>query len=52
RLSEDGRSVTESTDLLEGEYGRLRSLTPLPDGSLLVTTDNGSDDRVLRIAPV
>ncbi len=51
KLSEDGRSVADSTTLLEGTYGRLRSLTPQPDGSLLVTTDNGDDDRILRVAP-
>ena len=32
-------------------YGRLRSVTPLPDGDLLVTTANGSGDRVLRVSP-
>ncbi|MCK8672605.1 PQQ-dependent sugar dehydrogenase [Rhodococcus sp. HM1] len=51
KLSEDGRSVVDSATLLEDTYGRLRSLTPLPDGSLLVTTDNGDDDRILRVIP-
>lgn len=51
RPADDGRSVVESTTLLDGAYGRLRSLTSLPDGSLLVTTDNGSTDRVLRVTP-
>ena len=32
-------------------YGRLRAVTALADGSLLVTTDNGSDDAVLRVRP-
>ncbi|UUZ61761.1 PQQ-dependent sugar dehydrogenase [Nocardioides sp. B-3] len=32
-------------------YGRLRSVTSLPNGDLLVTTSNGSNDRVLRVSP-
>lgn len=30
-------------------YGRLRSVTALPDGRLLVTTSNGSGDAVLEV---
>ena len=33
-------------------YGRLRAITALPNGSLLITTDNGGDDAVLRVRPV
>ncbi len=33
-------------------YGRLRAVTALPNGSLLVTTDNGGNDVVLRVRPV
>ncbi|MGW0176853.1 PQQ-dependent sugar dehydrogenase [Rhodococcus sp. NPDC003322] len=51
RLSDDGRSVTDEASALEGRFGRLRSATPAPDGTLLVTTDNGSGDRILRVAP-
>jgi glucose/arabinose dehydrogenase len=33
-------------------YGRMRAVTALPNGSLLVTTDNGNnDDVVLRVRP-
>jgi len=31
---------------------RLRAVTALPNGSLLITTDNGTDDAVLRVRPV
>ena len=51
RLSPDGRSTTERVDLLDGTEGRLRSITTAPDGSLLVTTDNGDGgDKVLRVS--
>ncbi len=32
-------------------FGRLRSVTRAPNGDLLVTTSNGSGDRVLRVSP-
>ncbi|RVW10157.1 PQQ-dependent sugar dehydrogenase [Prescottella agglutinans] len=51
KLSDDGDSVTDSHSALAGDYGRLRSATRMADGSLLVTTDNGTNDRVLRVAP-
>lgn len=52
RLSEDGRSVVDSAVLFEGEFGRLRSLAPEPDGSLLVTTSDADNrDSVFRISP-
>ncbi|WP_300018211.1 PQQ-dependent sugar dehydrogenase [Pseudonocardia sp.] len=39
-------------DELDGTYGRLRAVRLAPDGALLVSTSNGSDDRILRIDPV
>ena len=32
-------------------FGRLRSVTSARNGDLLVTTDNGAGDRVLRVSP-
>ena len=32
-------------------FGRLRSITRAADGSLLVTTSNGTDDKILRVTP-
>lgn len=37
---------------LEGGFGRLRAVRLTPDGALLVSTSNGGDDRVLRVAPI
>ena len=34
------------------QYGRLRAVTRARDGSLLITTDNGGNDAVLRVRPV
>lgn len=51
RLAADGQSATAQTFGLQNQYGRLRSVTPTADGSLLVTTDNGSADQVLRVTP-
>ncbi|WP_375546215.1 PQQ-dependent sugar dehydrogenase [Dietzia sp. NCCP-2495] len=51
-LSEDGTSVTATATILRDEYGRLRSITPEPGGTLLVTTSNGGgEDMVLRVRP-
>jgi glucose/arabinose dehydrogenase len=47
-------AVTEVGQLpqLNGRYGRLRAVRSGDDGALYVTTSNGDDDKVLRIAPV
>ena len=37
---------------LDGAFGRLRAVRVAPDGTLFVSTSNGTDDRVLRIDPV
>jgi glucose/arabinose dehydrogenase len=40
-----------STPAALQNYGRLRSVTSLANGDLLVTTSNGADDRILRVSP-
>jgi glucose/arabinose dehydrogenase len=37
--------------VLNGTYGRLRGAVLGPDGSLYVTTSNGSDDKILKVTP-
>jgi glucose/arabinose dehydrogenase len=46
-------TVTEVGQLpqLDGTYGRLRAVRVGGDGALYVTTSNGDDDKVLRVAP-
>lgn len=51
KLTDDGTAVEQETVALENEFGRLRSLTSLPDGSFLLTTDNGTGDKILRVTP-
>lgn len=36
---------------LDGTYDRLRGVETGPDGSLYVTTSNGSDDKILMVTP-
>lgn len=36
-------------DELNDRYGRLRAARTAPDGSLYITTSNGSDDKLLRL---
>lgn len=45
-----GQIDVSTPSVMQG-YGRLRSVTSLPNGDLLVTTSNGSDDRILRVSP-
>lgn len=51
RLDETLRQIDVSTPAVMRRYGRLRSVTSLGDGDLLVTTSNGTNDRILRVSP-
>ena len=52
RFSIDGTHVVAHEILMDQRYGRLRGLVAAPDGALIVTTSNGSGDRIVRIAPI
>jgi glucose/arabinose dehydrogenase len=43
--------ATQQEILFNGKYGRLRTARLAPDGSLYLTTSNGSGDRVVRVTP-
>ncbi len=45
------RPTSTATPATLRRFGRLRSLTQLSDGDLLITTSNGFDDRILRVSP-
>ena len=59
RVRLDGDRVTLDQPLLEGEFGRLRSVVEGPDGEIYVLTSNqdgrgdpeDADDRIVRIRP-
>jgi glucose/arabinose dehydrogenase len=52
RFDDDGSVLDEFRPAeLDGTYGRIRSLRQGVDGALYATTDNGGDDRILRITP-
>lgn len=51
RFDADFAPIGVSTPEALQDYGRLRSVTSLANGDLLVTTSNGADDRILRVSP-
>ena len=51
RFDVNGTTAVPKEVLYDQKYGRLRSVVLGPDGALYVTTSNGSDDRIVRIAP-
>jgi glucose/arabinose dehydrogenase len=52
-MAPDGRiTADEQLAPLNDTYGRIRTVQSAPDGSIYVTTSNGSDDRILRVRPV
>ena len=51
RFDEAGALTSVTTPRELTGLGRLRSITSARNGDLLVTTDNGARDRVLRVSP-
>jgi aldose sugar dehydrogenase len=51
RIDQDGRFVSLTRPRSLQRFGRVRSITSASNGDLLITTDNGVDDRVLRVSP-
>jgi aldose sugar dehydrogenase len=51
-LNAENGSVSGERSYFENEFGRLRAATLGPDGGLYVSTDNGTNDKILRISPV
>lgn len=48
--SDDFKLQTE-TIVLDKQFGRLRAAALGPEDSLYITTDNGSDDKIIRVTP-
>src|SRR6266550_1137953 len=51
RFTISGDVATQREILYDGTYGRIRTVRQGPDGSLYLTTSNGSADRVIRVTP-
>lgn len=48
----DGQNkVTKEERVLVTEYGRLRTAVQGSDGNLYITTDNGTDDMIIKVTP-
>ena len=52
RFGSTGRLVSVRIPAALARFGRLRSVSTAPNGDLLVTTSNGSNDSVLRVHPM
>ncbi len=59
RVDVNGRKASDEKGFFVGEYGRVRTVVPAPDGNLWVTTSNhdgrgdpaAEDDRILLVRP-
>ena len=59
RVDVNGRKASDEKGFFVGEYGRMRTVVPAPDGNLWVTTSNhdgrgdpaDEDDRILLVRP-
>jgi glucose/arabinose dehydrogenase len=51
RFTFNGAVATQRDILFDNSFGRLRTVRQGPDGSLYITTSNGSGDQVIRITP-
>lgn len=51
RFTVSGNTATAAETLCNGKYGRLRAVVQGPDGALYITTSNGTNDRIVRLAP-
>lgn len=49
--SEDNHKLANEEPFFERDFGRIRSATMGPDGSLYLTTDNGTDDKIIKVTP-
>ena len=44
-------TLTQIARVYQGTFGRIRTAQLGPDGLLYITTDNGTNDRIIRITP-
>jgi glucose/arabinose dehydrogenase len=51
KIIDDGRTAVRRQTYFDTRWGRLRGVTSGPGGYLWITTSNGSNDKVVRVAP-
>jgi glucose/arabinose dehydrogenase len=51
QLNDAGDKITGVKEYLRANYGRLRDVCVGADGNVYVSTSNGSNDKIIRIAP-
>jgi glucose/arabinose dehydrogenase len=51
RVTIRGNRVVRNQALFSDRFGRVRTVVEGPDGALYALTDNGGDDRLIRIVP-
>lgn len=49
KLDNSGTTITETTELLDDKYGRLRAVCVSPQGKVYVSSSNGSNDKLIEI---
>lgn len=48
---DDNLQAINSQDIFTAEFGRLRAVVQGPDKNLYLTTDNGNNDKIIRVTP-
>ena len=51
KLKDEGRTAVRRQTYFDGRWGRLRGVTSGPSSRLFLTTSNGSNDKIIKIAP-
>ncbi len=49
QLNEAGDKIISVKEFFKSKYGRLRDVCVAPDGTVYVSTSNGSNDRIIKI---
>lgn len=50
KLNADGTAITETKDFIANTYGRLRDICISPQGKVYLSTDNGTNDKIVEIS--
>lgn len=48
-LKIEGGKVTDERELFKDRFGRIRAVVSGPDGNIYISTDNGTNDKIIKI---